>query len=87
MVENVSKLTNHICKTDFSAVVEIMKDTSKQSTGLLKEVSETLKEMANVTTVINQRQLQALQEESIQILLEQECQKLKQSMMDVWNKN
>ena len=64
MVENVSKLTNHISKTDVSAVVEIMKDTSKQSIGLLKEVSETLKEMAKETTVINQRQPQALQEES-----------------------
>ena len=85
---NVSKLTNHVLKkVDNTEIIEVMKDTSNKSVAAIKELKDTMKDLTKENQAPSHFQSQALQEESTQILLEQESQKIKQSIIDKWNTN
>ena len=84
--KNVSKLTTHVFKkVDNTSVIEVLKDTNNKSVNAIKELADTMKEFTNENRTASQIPSQALQEESTQILLEQESQKIKQSIIDKWN--
>ena len=63
-----------------------MKDTGNTSVAAFKELKDTMKDLTKKNRAPSHIQSQALQEES-QILLEQESQKIKQSIKDKWNTN
>ena len=71
-------------------IIEVMKDTSNKSVAAIKELKDTMKDLTKENQAPSHFQSQALQEESTQILLEQESQKIKkikQSIIDKWNTN
>ena len=85
---NVSKLTNHVLKkVDNTDIIEVMKDASNKSVNAIKELTDTMKSLNTEDRSLSHIPSQALQEESTQILLEQESQKIKQSIIDKWNTN
>ena len=86
--KNVSKLTNHVLiKVDKTEIIEVMKDTSNKTVAAIKELKDTMKDLTKENRAPSHIPSQALQEESTQILLEQESQKIKQSIIDKWNTN
>ena len=85
---NVSKLTNHVLKkVDNTDIIEVMKDASSKSVNAIKELTDTMKTLNTEDRTLSHIPSQALREESTQILLEQESQKIKQSIIDKWNTN
>ena len=69
---NVSNLTNHVLKKlDTTGLIDVLKDTSNQSTSIMKEPTDTMKDFAKQDRTTAQAQIpsHALQEESTQILL------------------
>ena len=85
---NVSRLTNHVLKkVDNTDIIEVMKDASSKSVNAIKELTDTMKALNKEDRTLSHIPLQALQEESTQILLEQESQKIRQSIIDKWNTN
>ena len=85
---NVSKLTNHVLKkVDNTDLIEVMKDASSKSVNAIKELTDTMKTLNTEDRTLSHIPSQALQEESTQILLEKESQKIKQSIIDKWNTN
>ena len=85
---NVNKLTNHVLiKVDKTENIEVMKETSNKTVAAIKELKDTMKDLTKENRAPSHIPSQALQEESTQILLEQESQKIKQSIIDKWNTN
>ena len=86
--ETVSKITNHVLKkTDTTGIIDVLKDTNKDSTSAIKEMTDTMKTVLKQNERTTNNQPQSLQVGSTQILLEQESQKIKQSEIEKWNQN
>ena len=86
---SISKLTDHVLKKlDATGLIDVLKDTSNQST-TMKELTDTMKYFPKQDRTTAQAQIPslALQEESTQIILEQESHKIKQAIIDNWNTN
>ena len=83
--ENVSKLSKIISTSkENTSAKEIVSETSNTSNEILKEMASTLKEILRAKETTTNSQPVVIQE-STQILIEHEAEKLKQTMIQTWN--
>ena len=83
--KQVSNLVKHLTKTnENTAVKEIVTVTTDTTSEILKEMAGTLKEILNAKTSQTNNQPSEIPE-STQVLIEQEAEKIKQSMIQTWD--
>ena len=83
--KNVSKITKHLlAPKENTTVKEVVSDTTDTSAEILKEMAGTLKEILKTKESAPVSQ-QADFQGPTQILIEQEIEKIKQSMIQTWN--
>ncbi|MEW8547357.1 MAG: hypothetical protein AB2693_27935, partial [Candidatus Thiodiazotropha sp.] len=72
---------------DTTGIRKLLDEANKQSTNAMKDMTDTMKNFLKQNETTTNTQLPSFQEESTQIFLEQESRKLKQSIIETWNRN